>query len=92
MLEKNAFNRLCELSKIDFSEDNQEEFTQDLNDIINFVGKVRAFSGKYDDTLENEVAYSDLRDDVEIPTASVEQLLCNTKSDKNCYIIPRVID
>ncbi|MCL1902834.1 MAG: aspartyl/glutamyl-tRNA amidotransferase subunit C [Oscillospiraceae bacterium] len=92
MLDSKIFDELAELSKFDFSETEKNKLSEELSDIINFVGKVKDFSGDYDDTLENGVAYSDLRDDVEISTASVEQLLSNTNSDKNCYIIPRVID
>ena len=87
-----VFDKLVELSKFDFPDETRREFAQDLNNIIEFVGKVKEFDGKYDDTLEHKVSYSDLRDDVESRTASSEQLLSNTESDKNCYIIPRVID
>jgi len=93
MIDRQMFSRLAGLSKFDFSESTQAEFTEDLNAIVDFIGKVSEFGGEYDDTADgNHVSYSKLRDDVEITTATPEQLLANTKSANNCYIIPRVID
>ena len=93
MIDTQLFSRLTELCKFDFSENEQAEFTEDLNAIVDFVGKVKEFDGVYDDTADgNSVPYSSLREDVEIRTAAPEQLLSNTNSENNCYIIPRVID
>ena len=93
MLDEKFFTRLSGLSKFDFSEGAQERFLQDLNAIIGFVGKVREFEGEYDDIAEGkQIAYSDLREDVAISTATPEQLLANTNSGNDCYVIPKVID
>ncbi|MCL2071013.1 MAG: aspartyl/glutamyl-tRNA amidotransferase subunit C [Oscillospiraceae bacterium] len=92
MIDGKTFDRLTVLSKFDFSAEGKERFTDDLNAIVDFVGKVTEFDGVYDDTLENAVSYADLRNDTAISTASVEQLLSNTDFENNCYIIPKVID
>ena len=89
------FANLATLCKFDFCETEQVKFTEDLNGIVEFVGKVKEFDGQYDDTADNnQVNFDDLREDVAVVTATPEQLLanCNTQSDNNCYIIPRVID
>jgi Asp-tRNA(Asn)/Glu-tRNA(Gln) amidotransferase C subunit len=67
---------------------------EDLSAIVEFVGKVKEFGGKdYDDFAEgNHVTFDDLREDKEIRRATPEQLLANTDSENNCYVIPRVID
>jgi Asp-tRNA(Asn)/Glu-tRNA(Gln) amidotransferase C subunit len=101
MITETIFEQLANLSKIDFYSENSEKgqvkFIEDLNLIVNFVAKATEFDenkfASYDDTLENNsVSFSQLRDDVEISTASPEKLLANTNSENNCYIIPRVID
>jgi aspartyl/glutamyl-tRNA(Asn/Gln) amidotransferase C subunit len=88
------FQNLCNLSKFDFSEKEQVRFIEDLNAIAAFVGKVTEFDAEYDDTAEMSRALrsADLREDTVISAATPEQLLANTKSDNNCYIIPRVVD
>jgi len=92
-MNEQKFLNLAALSKIDFSEVEQAKFIEDLDNIISFIGKVKDFDGEYDDTADNrQVIYSDLREDVMASTANPEQLLSNTNSQNNCYIIPRVID
>ena len=93
MIDSTTFVHLANLSKIDFCEESQVRFAEDLNLIADFVSKVTEFDGSYDDISENkQISFSDLREDVAISTATPEQLLNNTESENNCYIIPRVID
>jgi len=91
-LSKEKFERLSTLSKIDFSPDDETKFMNDLNYIIGFIDKVKEFQGEYDDKAENkQVSYAELREDIAVVTATPEQLLANTVSDNNCYVIPRVM-
>jgi len=93
MIDSKKFTRLTTLSKVDFTEEGQLRFIDDLNSIVGFVGKVKEFEGEYDDTADNcEVSYSDLREDVAVSVATPEQLLANAEFENNCYIIPKVID
>jgi len=92
MLNQEKFAQLEALCKFDFTEDDKARFLSDLNSIIGFIDKVKDFSGEYDDTLEESLAFGELREDEENRTATVEQLLMNTKSENGCYIIPKVVD
>ena len=93
MIDKQTFKKLSRLSKIDFTLPEEESLIIQLNDIVAFISQVTEFDGEYDDTLENNItAYADLREDVKIPTATPEQLLANTVSENDCYIIPKVVD
>ncbi|MCL1865825.1 MAG: aspartyl/glutamyl-tRNA amidotransferase subunit C [Oscillospiraceae bacterium] len=93
MINEKIFADLTVLSKFDFTESEQSRFIGDLNAIVDFIGLVKDFDGYYDDTADNNhVTFSDLREDVEISTATPEQLLSNTESENNCYVIPRVLD
>ena len=95
IVNKETFLKLTTLCKFDFPEVQKEEkFTDDLNAIIQFVGKVNEYGGAvYDDTADGkQVGFDDLREDVAVVTATPEQLMRNTQSDNNCYIIPRVVD
>jgi len=94
-MNETTFARLATLCKFDFTSKNQAEFIEDLDKIIEFVGKVREFDGVYDDTVDAKtvaVSYTDLREDVAAVTATPEQLLTNTQFENNCYVIPKVID
>jgi aspartyl/glutamyl-tRNA(Asn/Gln) amidotransferase C subunit len=92
MINQEKFTQLSDLSKIDFTGEEQARFTADLNGIAEFVGKVKEFAGAaYDDTLENSVSFSELREDSEVRTATPEQLLANTASENDCYVIPKVV-
>jgi len=92
MINQTKFNALCTLSKFDFTPEDEGRFINELNAIIGWISKVKDFNGVYDDTLEAAVAFSDLREDVQIPPPTVEQLLANTKSENDCYVIPKVVD
>ncbi|MCL2634271.1 MAG: aspartyl/glutamyl-tRNA amidotransferase subunit C [Oscillospiraceae bacterium] len=92
-IDKQMFDKLSELSKIDFTGAEETALTGELDDIIEFIGKVKEFSGEYDDMRDgNSVGFSDLRDDVRITTATPEQLLSNTVCENDCYVIPKVVD
>ena len=93
MIDEKMFEQLTALSKFDFTDEGKERFIKDLNAIIGFIGKVKEFDGEYDDkAVHNEVPFSDLREDVAFVTATPEQLLLNTQSANNCYVIPKVIE
>jgi aspartyl/glutamyl-tRNA(Asn/Gln) amidotransferase C subunit len=92
MIDQNKFTQLSALSKIDFTPEEESRFTTDLNAIIAWIDGVKSFPGVYDDTLEEAVAFADLREDLQIRTATPEQLLSNTKSENDCYVIPKVVD
>ncbi|MCL2036347.1 MAG: aspartyl/glutamyl-tRNA amidotransferase subunit C [Oscillospiraceae bacterium] len=92
MIDNKTFARLSELSKFDFTEEGGARFNSELNEIAEFVSKVCDFGGEYDDIADNNhVTFSQLREDVSVSTATPEQLLANTESLNNCYIIPKVI-
>jgi aspartyl/glutamyl-tRNA(Asn/Gln) amidotransferase C subunit len=93
MIDKQWFNQLVVLCKFDFCEQSQARFTDDLNAIIEFVGKVKEFDGSYDVCGDgNQVSFADLREDMAISSATPEQLLANTNYENNCYTIPKVVD
>ncbi len=97
MIDKKVFDELSVLSKFDFTPEQEEKFISDLNKIVEFVGRVKKadeeFGTVYDDTADNNaVCYDSLREDVARVTATPEQLLANTESERNCYVIPKVLD
>jgi len=92
-INKQTFDKLSELSKIDFTEQEEAIITADLNNLISFIENVTEFSGEYDPLLaDNAVGYAQLREDKAVKTATAEQLLANTVSENDCYVIPKVVD
>lgn len=88
-----TLDHLCELSKLNFTEDEQRKMLADMSDIIDLMDTIKAFEISYDDTKDkNEIAYDDLRKDIAAPSFETERLQQNTQPRDNCYVVPKMME
>lgn len=88
-----TLDHLCELSKLNFTEDEQRKMLADMSDIIDLMDTIKEFEISYDDTKDkNEIAYDDLRKDEAAPSFDAERLQQNTQPRDNCYVVPKMME
>lgn len=88
-----TLDHLCELSKLNFTEDEQRKMLADMSDIIDLMDTIKEFEISYDDTKDkNEIAYDDLRKDEAAPSFDTERLQQNTQPRDNCYVVPKMME
>ena len=92
-MEKHTILHLCELSKLNYDSEALEKVMSELSDIIALMDGIKDFDLIYDDTKDNNsVKFSDLREDIALPSFTAERLLINAQSRDNCYVVPKVLE
>ncbi|MCL2076885.1 MAG: Asp-tRNA(Asn)/Glu-tRNA(Gln) amidotransferase GatCAB subunit C [Oscillospiraceae bacterium] len=92
-MDDQTFKALCDASYLSFNAEEKEEFTRNLESIIDFASTVKQYDCAYDETEDMEyVSLSDLREDVMLDSYPPEKLLENTEPFLNCYVIPKLMD
>lgn len=88
-----TLDHLCELSKLNFTEDEQKKILSEMSDIIGLMDTIKEFEISYDDTKDhNEVAYDALRKDEAALSFETERLQQNTQPRDNCYVVPKMME
>lgn len=88
-----TLDHLCGLSKLNYTEEEQEKVIAQMSDIINLMDTIKDFDISYDDTKDkNEIAYDDLRKDEAMPSFAAEKLQQNTNPRDNCYVVPKMME
>ena len=83
---------LADLSKLEFSTEELQQFNENFENLINLVEKVRTCDACGERKL-NIISMDDLRDDVVIPSTNVETLLKNSpESKKDSVVVPRIME
>ena len=88
-----TLTHLCELSKLNFTEEEKNNVIEEMGDIINLMDTIKDFDVTYDDTKDNnQINYADVREDVPMPSFDTEKLQQNTESRDNCYVVPKMME
>ena len=90
-----TLRHLCTLSKLSFTEEEQEKVMEQMGDIINLMDTIQDFNITYDDTKDhNEISYGELRQDKAGDSFPTEKLLSNTEPGGNgdCYALPKMME
>ena len=83
----------CRLSKLNFTEEEQEKALAEMSDIIGLMDTIKEYDITYDDTKDhNEIRYDDLRKDIPAPSFPTEKLQQNTTPRDNCYVVPKMME
>ena len=88
-----TLDHISALSKLNFTEDEQNEMLAQMTDIIELMDTIKEYDITYDDTKDhNEIGYMDLREDVPAPSFPTEKLQQNTSPRDNCYVVPKMME
>lgn len=88
-----TIDHLCELSKLNYSDDGKVKVMAEMDSIINLMDTIKEFDIVYDDTKDkNEITFSDLRKDAAEESFPTDKLLSNTEARDNCYVIPKMME
>lgn len=83
---------LAELSKIEFTEEELENMTKDMIDIINLMDKVQEIDPNGETYALDAVSYDDLRNDTIKESFKTEKVLKNAKAVKeDSFVVPKVV-
>ena len=92
MVNKNLIHKLSELSKLEFSENEFDKISNDLNAIIEFTDKVKEFDNKARSEESDAIKYLNLRDDECIGGLTNNEATLNIQKKNNgCFTVPKVI-
>ncbi len=90
----NTIEHLCNLSKLDYNDDEMNKVMGEMSDIIDLMDEIKDFDLTYDDTKDgNEIRFADTRADEAKPSFPTEKLLANTDNDvDDSYVVPKVVE
>lgn len=92
-MDKTTLAHLCELSKLDFTEEQQDAVIAQMDDIIALMDQIKEYDVTYDDTQDhNEIPYQALREDVAQPSYDTARLQRNTQPRDDCYVVPKMME
>ena len=88
-----TLDNICQLSKLNFNEEEQRSMLAQMTDIIDLMDTIKEYDITYDDTKDhNEIRYDDLRKDIPEPSFPTEKLQQNTSPRDNCYVVPKMME
>jgi aspartyl-tRNA(Asn)/glutamyl-tRNA(Gln) amidotransferase subunit C len=92
MFDVELTKHLAELSKIEFTDDELNQMTADMTDIINLMDKVCEFDTSKKTYALDAVDYEDLRKDEHRDSYPTEKIVKNAKNIKNnSFVVPKVV-
>lgn len=84
---------LAELGKLDFTDDELKQASNDMTSIINLMDKVKEIDITYDAVADNKNIYlNDLREDYNAPSMPTEKVIANATNRDNCFVVPKVVE
>jgi aspartyl-tRNA(Asn)/glutamyl-tRNA(Gln) amidotransferase subunit C len=89
-----TIRKLAHLSRLEFSEEKEQEVLQDLNKILNWVDKLRELDTEQVEPLTHMTEEVNvLREDIVRNTVSHEEALLNApKKDSDYFRVPKVLE
>ncbi|MCD8180337.1 MAG: Asp-tRNA(Asn)/Glu-tRNA(Gln) amidotransferase subunit GatC [Firmicutes bacterium] len=92
MFNSDLTRHLAELSKISFTDDELEQMTADMTNIIAIMDKVCEFDTSKPAYALDAVDYNDLRKDEHQCSYPTESITANAKNVKNnSFVVPKVV-
>lgn len=89
MVTKQEIEQLAILAKLSFTEQEIENLTHDMDEIINFANQVNSFPYDKEETLTNRVKLADLREDEVKESYTSEVVTSNVASENGFFPVKR---
>ena len=91
-MELSTIQHLCDLSRLRYEDEALRKVMEEMTDIVALMDTIREFDLSYDDTKDNSVAFSEVREDIPQESFPREKLLANAENTDDCYIVPKVVE
>ncbi|HPD06105.1 MAG TPA: Asp-tRNA(Asn)/Glu-tRNA(Gln) amidotransferase subunit GatC [Spirochaetota bacterium] len=92
--DENIINKVCELSRLELTPQEKQEFTMQLEDIIRYVEKINELDTINVQPADHIVPLSNVfRDDTvheSLPVQEVQKIA--PQFEKNHFVVPRIIE
>ncbi len=92
--DENVINKVCELSRLELTPQEKQEFTMQLEDIIHYVEKINELDTTNVQPADHIVPLSNVfRDDrvnESLPVQEVQKIA--PQFEKNHFVVPRIIE
>ena len=89
MVTKQEIEQLAILAKLSFSDQEIEQLTHDMDEIIDFANQVNSFPYDKEETLDNRVKLADLREDEVKESFGSEVVTSNVASENGFFPVKR---
>ena len=89
MVTKQEIEQLAILAKLSFSEEEIEKLIVDMDEIINFANQVNSFPYEQEETLDNRVKLSQLREDEVKESYPSEVVTSNVAGENGFFPVKR---
>ena len=89
MVTKQEIEQLAILAKLSFSDQEIEQLTHDMDEIINFANQVNSFPYDKEETLDTRVKLADLREDEVKQSYGSEVVTSNVASENGFFPVKR---
>lgn len=91
-MELTTIRHLCRLSRLSYDDAALEKVMGEMSDIVSLMDTIKELDIDYDDTADESISFSEVREDEAAPSSPTEKLLRNARSRENCFVVPKVVD
>lgn len=92
--DESVINKVCELARLELTQEEKQEFTQQLEDIIRYVEKINELDTANVKPVDHIVPLSNVfREDMakqSLPVEEVERIA--PQFEKSHFVVPRIIE
>ena len=82
-----------ELSKLEFSDDEREEFLKVFDSIIDFASQINGAVAEGETSFIKTIKLQDLREDEVKESLSQDEVVLNAPNkNKGCFVVPRIME
>lgn len=89
MVSKEEIITLSKLAKLKFTDEEVENFTKEMDEIIDFANRINAISSDTEEVVDKVVALEDLREDCVVESLPQEKITSNVDSIDGFFPVKR---
>ncbi len=89
MVSKEEIITLSKLAKLKFTDEEVENFTKEMDEIIDFANRINAMSSDAEEVVDKVVALEDLREDCVVESLPQEKITSNVDSIDGFFPVKR---
>ena len=89
MVKKEEIITLSKLAKLKFTDEEIENFTKEMDEIIDFANRINAMSSTVEEVIDKVVPLEQLRDDIVVESLPQEVVTSNVESIDGFFPVKR---